>query len=140
VRRCLQWRQDRIVADALASMQPAAPTNQANAEERKAIADAELAEIKVSKARSEVIAVQLVAKEFRDTFSRIRSAVLSKRGEYRSQFLNLESLAEADGVLARLCDDILSELQARTSSTELDDDDGPDSPGDPDGTPEASAA
>jgi hypothetical protein len=95
VRRCLQWQRDRIVADAIADVAPPAPSNIVDAELRKAIADAELAELKVARMRGDLVAVQVAAKEIRDAFSRVRARLLSTPGEYAPQILHLEEMPKA---------------------------------------------
>lgn len=127
VRRCLQWNQDRIVAEMVASLGPAKPDDEEEAARRRAIAEAELAEIKVAKARAEVVNVQLALREIHDTFARVRSTALAKPGEYAPQILHLEDLGDATRVLRRLIDDLLSELQVqlgRDQVRDADDDEG----------------
>src|SRR4051812_8927418 len=87
VRQCLQWQRDRAVADAIAGFGPQKPSDFEEAELRKAIADAELAEIKVARERGSVVAVSSAVATFRELAGRIRASVLSKRGEYRDQIL-----------------------------------------------------
>lgn len=124
VKQCLQWQRDRIVADAIASYAPQEKSDREDADLRKAIADAELAEIKVARERASVVAVGTAISTFRELATRIRAAVLSKRGEYRDEMLNLTSLAQTDEKLGRLVDEILEELQASIGNWgDLPDDD-----------------
>jgi phage terminase Nu1 subunit (DNA packaging protein) len=127
VKRCLQWQRDRLIADAVADMAQPAPTNIIDAESRKAIADAELAELKLARLRGDVVAVQAAAKEVRDAFTRVRARLLSTPGEYGSQILHIDQMPRAVFVLRQLVDTVLAELQAnagRTSDDEASDDTG----------------
>jgi hypothetical protein len=126
--RCLAWQRDRAVADAVASLAPRAPSDLEEAELRSAIAKAELDEIKVARARREVVPVAAAAAEFREMAGRIRAAVIAKRGEYRTEMLNLSTLAQSDAKLQALTDEILEELQTSLSTHG-------DLPGDEDAAP-----
>jgi hypothetical protein len=109
--RCIQWYLQRMIADAIASMAPPASLNAAEADSRKAIAEAELAEIKVAKARAEVVLVAKAVKDRRDDYGRIRAALLAKPGEYADQVLRLETVAQAMPVLRGMMDNVIAELQ-----------------------------
>jgi phage terminase Nu1 subunit (DNA packaging protein) len=139
VRRCLEWHDDRVAADAIANFKPPAPSGLEDAERRRAIAEAELAEIKVAKARGEVVSVALVAKEIRDTFGRVRASLLAKPGEYAPRVLHLETQADATLILRQLVDETIGELQVTAGSGALidDDDDLPPAPSSDDDAGEA---
>jgi phage terminase Nu1 subunit (DNA packaging protein) len=129
VKRCLQWQRDRIVADAIADVAPPVPSNIVQAELRKTIADAELAELKVGRMRGDLLAVQVAAKEIRNAFGRVRARLLSTPGEYAPQMLHLEEMPQAVSKLRQLVDTVLAELQATAGGDAIDDDGGgPDTP------------
>lgn len=126
VQRCLTWQRDRLAADAAAEAAEPPPSDLAQAEQRKAMADAELAELKLAKLRGDVVAVQAAAKEIRDAFTRVRARLLSTPGEYASQILHLEELPKAVLVLRALVDTVLAELQANAGGPAIDDEDDED--------------
>jgi phage terminase Nu1 subunit (DNA packaging protein) len=131
VQRCLQWKRDKDVAEAIASLAPPAPSTKQEAEERIAVANAELAEIKVAKARSEVIVVAQAVKVQHDTYTRMRASALGKPGEYAPRILHLKAVSEAMPILRQLIDDIFTEWQdVAGSGIELPDDDDADDEGD----------
>lgn len=121
VRRCLQWRTDKLVAESLASASSKPPSDVGEAEKRKLIAEAELAEIKVAKARGEVVLVTVARAEMRDVFSRIRASLTAKPGEYAPRMLHLETVNEAIAPLRDLVDDVLAELQVSAGTHRADD-------------------
>jgi phage terminase Nu1 subunit (DNA packaging protein) len=123
IARCVTWKIDRAVADAIASMAPKAPADLADAEKRRAIADAEFAEIRVQKLRGEVVLVEDARKEVEAAFARVRARFVAIPGEYAPRFLNLTSVPQAVSNLRDLTSTVLSELQ----QTQLaDEDDTPD--------------
>jgi hypothetical protein len=111
VARCVQWKIDRMVADAVASLAQPSPKGISDAEERKAIAEAELAEGKVKKMRVETIDVVSALKEIQRNNERIAAAVLSVAGEFTPKILHLETMPAASRVIRELTTTILSELQ-----------------------------
>lgn len=134
VQRCIAWARERAVAEALAKAAPPPPPEEGSgllaAELRKAVADAELAELKAAKLRGDVVAVQAAAKEIRDAFSRVRARLLSTPGEYAPQMLHLEELPKAVLMLRNLVDTVLAELQAHAGGEDLEDDDTDEDQGD----------
>ena len=76
VLKCLAWKRDRAVAEAMTSAGPTAPTDMEQATLRKAIADAELAEVKLARLRGELIPVDVAAREIERAFSRVRARFL----------------------------------------------------------------
>lgn len=131
VRRCLQWQQDRIVANVVSQAAPSAPDSSEEAARRKLLAEAQLAEVKLAKARAEVISVSLALKEIHDVFARVRATLLGKPGEYAPQILHLEDMGDATRVLRRLVDNTLGELQVRFASDVVEDADDEDREGPP---------
>jgi len=120
VHRCLIWQRDRIVASAVADVSTPAPTNIAEAVQRKAIADAALAELKLAKLRGDVVAVEAAAKEIRDAFGRVRMRLLSTPGEYAPQILHIEEIPQAVVRLRQLVDTVLAELQSNAGGAAID--------------------
>src|SRR4051812_19698122 len=73
VQRCLAWQRDRAVADAISSVAPAKPSGAYEAELRKAVADAEMAEVRLAKMRGELIPVDVASREVDRAFGRVRA-------------------------------------------------------------------
>jgi phage terminase Nu1 subunit (DNA packaging protein) len=126
VRRCLQWKNDRAIAEVVASMGPKEPTGLEEAQARKAVAEAEMAEIKVARMRGEVLDVGVIGREVRDVFARLRAALLSKPGEHAPRLLNVRSMQEAVSLLRAMIDECMVELQLSGSVVSDMDDDDPD--------------
>lgn len=122
IARCVAWKINHDVADAIAAMAPPAPTDEKNANKRRAIAEAELAEIEVKKARGEVIEVAVALKEIERNNTRVASRLLSVVGEYTPQLVNLPTMVAAASKLRELTSAILVELQ-QTGSLVGDDED-----------------
>lgn len=111
VQKCRQWKEDRAVADALASFQPPAPDGLAEAERRRAIADAELAELKVAKFKSELVDAGVVGKEIARAFDRVAARLKATPGEFAPQIMQPLTMPEAVAVLRRLVTTSLAGLQ-----------------------------
>lgn len=120
IARCVTWKIDRAVADAIASMAPAAPKDLADAEKRRAIADAEFAEIRVQKLRAEVVLAEDAIREIQESYARVRARFVAVPGEYAPRFLNLTSIPQAVAQLRDLTSTVLSELQQVQVSDEDD--------------------
>lgn len=112
IARCVAWKLDRMVADAISNFAPPAPSTLIDAEKRKAIADAELAELKVQKLRGEVVPIAESIKLVERAFTAIRSRLMSVPGEYAPQFLNLDSMPAAVIKLRELSATVIAELPA----------------------------
>jgi phage terminase Nu1 subunit (DNA packaging protein) len=121
VQKCLQWDKDRAVADAISSVQPPAPDDMYEAERRRAIADAELAEIKVAKAKGELVDASAAAHEASRTMDRIGARLRSIPGEFAPQITAPLSMPEAVAILRRLVVTALSGVQADFASDADDD-------------------
>lgn len=129
VQKCIAWKRDRDVAEAVASLAPPKPDGMYEAERRKAIADAELAETRLAKMRGELIPVDVASSEVDRAFSRVRARFLAAPGEYAPQLLNLAELSRTTAVLKDMVARVLDELQVGLGDTdgeEDDDDHGPD--------------
>jgi phage terminase Nu1 subunit (DNA packaging protein) len=111
IARCVTWKIDRAVADAIAAMAPPAPKDLAGAETRRAIADAEFSEMRVQKLRRELVPVAEGAKEIAEAYARVRTRFVAVPGEYGPRFLNLSSLPQSVAQLRDLVSTVLSELQ-----------------------------
>ena len=129
VQRCLAWQRDRAVADAITSVAPPPPDGAHEAGVRKAIADAELAEIRLAKLRGELIPVDVASQEVDRAFGRVRARFVAVPGEYGPQLLNLTDLPRAVAVLRALVAQVLTELQVGLGDGDADDDEG-DAPSD----------
>ncbi|MDB4913737.1 MAG: Phage packaging protein Nu1 [Gemmatimonadetes bacterium] len=134
VLKCLRWRTDRDVADAVTAIAPPPPDNLFEAEQRKAIADAEMAELRVAKFKSELVDSSVVAKEIDRAFNRVSARLKSTPGEFAPQLLQPLTMPEAVAILRRLVATTLTALQTDFNTDERDD---PESAGD---APEEGAA
>lgn len=126
VARCVAWKIDHDVASAIAAMAPPAPQTLIDAEKRKAIADAELSELKVQQMRAEVVPIADSIREVERAFSAVRSRLMSVPGEYAPRFLNLTSMPAAVMQLRDLAATVIAELPAAVSllEEEIEPDDG----------------
>lgn len=111
IRRCVTWKMDRAVAEAIASFAPPPPSGLLDAEKRKAIADAEYAELRVQKIRREVVPVADQIREMERAYARVRGRLLAVPGEHASRFLNLDSVPKSVVQLREMVANVLSELQ-----------------------------
>jgi phage terminase Nu1 subunit (DNA packaging protein) len=111
VLKCLQWQRDRLVADALADLGPPAPHDMEEAELRKMIADAELAELKVAKFKADLVEASVVGMEVSRAFERVAAQLKSKPGEFAPQILQPLTMPEAVAILRRLVGSALGALQ-----------------------------
>lgn len=112
VARCVAWKIDHDVASAIAAMAPPPPQTLVDAEKRKAIADAEISELKVMQMRAEVVPIADSIREVERAFTAVRSRVASVAGEYGPRFLNLSTIPEAVAKLRELAATIIAELPA----------------------------
>jgi phage terminase Nu1 subunit (DNA packaging protein) len=111
IARCVSWKINHDVAAAIAAMAPPAPKDLADAEKRRAIADAEFAELRVMKIRGETVAAGDAAKEVAKAFARVRARFVATPGEFGPRFVNVESLPLAIAQLRDLVSTVLTELQ-----------------------------
>jgi phage terminase Nu1 subunit (DNA packaging protein) len=121
VLKCLRWKIDRDVADAVTAMAPPPPDNLFEAEQRKAIADAEMAELRVAKFKSELVDASVVGKEIDRAFNRVSARLKSTPGEFAPQLLQQLSMPEAIAILRRLVSTTLTALQTDFNTDERDD-------------------
>lgn len=128
VHKCLRWRIDREVADAVSGVMPPAPDDMAEAATRKMIADAELAELKVAKFKSELVDAAVVGKEIARAFDRVAARLKSTPGEYAPQLLQPLTMPEAVAILRRLVATSLAALQTDFATDERDDPEPGDAP------------
>jgi phage terminase Nu1 subunit (DNA packaging protein) len=121
IARCVAWKINHDVAAAIAAMAPPAPKDLADAEKRRAIADAEFAEMRVMKMRGETVLAGDQVKEVAKAFSRVRARFVAVPGEYGPRFLNLSTLPESVAQLRDLVSTVLAELQQLPLDDEDDD-------------------
>lgn len=112
VLKCIRWKTDRDVADAISSMEPAPADNFSEAELRKAIADAEMAELKVRKFKAELVDASIVGTEVARAYARVAARLKSTPGEFAPQILHPLTMPEAVAVLRRLVTTALTALQS----------------------------
>lgn len=100
-----------------------------DAELRKAVADAELAELKVAKLRGEVVDRETFRQVLGSVLERVRLRLDAMPGEYASEVLGLSTIAEAVPVIRSIADRVRAELRDVGVMTDDEDD------GDDDGQP-----
>ena len=114
--RCFEWylryKQEEALQRAAGRQEPA---NMAEAELRKAIADAEIAELKLQRLRGEVVPADAYRRELRRVLTRVRARFTSIPGEYASRILEPLDMARATAVLRDLVATVLAELQSAPS-------------------------
>ena len=108
------WREERAqrqAREAWDKSQKKEPENMADAELRKAIADAEIAELKVMRLRGDVVTLEHYRKELRRVLGRVRARFAAIPGEYAPRILEPMDMARASAVLKELVATVLAELQ-----------------------------
>jgi phage terminase Nu1 subunit (DNA packaging protein) len=112
VQRCFEWylrfKQEEAVERAAGRTTPA---NMAEAELRRAIADAELAELKLQRLRGEVVPLETYRNELRRVLSRVRGRFQAVPGEFAPRILEPLDMVKATSVLKDLVGTVLAELQ-----------------------------
>jgi phage terminase Nu1 subunit (DNA packaging protein) len=109
--RCLHWYVQFKQEEALKRAAPAEPKNLEEAEKRKAIADAEIAEFRLAKMRGEVVPLDLYRAELRRVLDRVRARFVSVPGEYAPRLIGLAEMPAAVAVLRDLVTSVLGEMQ-----------------------------
>lgn len=121
--RCFEWyvryKQEEALQRAAAKPEI---TGRADADLRKAIADAEIAELRVQKLRGDVVPTEAYRKELRRVLDRVRGRFVSIPGEYGPRCLNLSEVAASVAVLRDLVASVLAELQSVANAPDLDED------------------
>jgi phage terminase Nu1 subunit (DNA packaging protein) len=125
VERCFDWYVHYKQEEALQRAGPKAPDNLADAELRKAIADAAIAELKLANLRNEVVPKEAYRAELRRILGKVRATVVSMPGRHASRVVGLDALPQAVLRLRAIADDLLSELQ-RAGDAEADDEGQPE--------------
>lgn len=110
--RCFDWyvrfKQEEALKRADSRKEP---ENMADAELRKAIADAEIAELKVMRLRGDVVTLETYRKELRRVLTRVRARFAAIPGEFAPRILEPMDMARASAVLKDLVATVLAELQ-----------------------------
>lgn len=120
-RKCLAWYIEFKVAEGLARAAPAQPTDLVEAERRKAVADAELAELKVAQLRGDLVPVALFREEVSRPLQRVRARLMTVPGEFGPRFVGLSEVGQAVQRLRDLVDATLSELRETGAADDEDD-------------------
>lgn len=117
--RCFDWyvrfKQEEALQRAAGRE---APKDMAAAELRKAIADAEIAELKVAQLRGEFVSLEEYRKELRRILTRIRARFVAIPGEFAPRILEPMDMVKASAVLKDLVATVLAELQGVGRHTE----------------------
>jgi phage terminase Nu1 subunit (DNA packaging protein) len=110
--RCFEWYIQFKQEEALERAAPREPSNLIDAELRKAVADAEIAELRVAKLRGEVAPIDAHRKELRRVLGKVRGQIVAMPGAYASRVLNLPDMAAAVARLREVSAGLLRELQS----------------------------
>ena len=106
---CLTWYIQYKIDKAVEAV---APKDLDEAEKRKAIADAQLAELKLAKELRQVVTVEESARAVEVMLAQLRSTLLTVPQRYAPKVVGLKSIMEATGVLDALVVDTLTALSA----------------------------
>jgi hypothetical protein len=110
--RCFDWYIQFKQREAIDRAQPAKDSTLEEAEKRKAIADASIAEIKLATLRRELVSIEDYRRELREVLGRVRARVLAIPGEYAPQLLTVEGMPQAVATLRTIAAAVLTELEA----------------------------
>lgn len=123
VERCFEWYLRFKIEEAIARAGPQTPVDLADAEKRKAIADAELAEHKLAQLRREFVPIGDYRRELERVVGRLRGRLSAAPGEYAPRIMEPLDMPHAVAVLREMVADLLANLQG---SGEVADDEGGD--------------
>lgn len=107
----LRWHEDQARDAAARPADKDTPANMLEAELRKAVADAELAELKLARLRGEVVPIEEYGKELRRVLGRVRGRIAAVPGEYAPRILEPLDMPRAVALLRELTTSLLQELQ-----------------------------
>lgn len=96
-----------------------APTTRAAAEDREAIAKAELLELRLARERGDVVSREGYRRELAAVVGALRRSIDNLRGEYGTRFLHLDSPAKVRTQLRVVQDDLLTTLASSLSTLPL---------------------
>ena len=95
-REVLEWDRQRKEAQAREATKPDdKPDSLWEAERRKAVADADMSELKVEQLRRTLIAEEDAVAEITRFCERVRAVILSMRSRYQGELLNIKTIPEA---------------------------------------------
>jgi phage terminase Nu1 subunit (DNA packaging protein) len=123
-REVLEWDRERKEAAAreAATPDPEEPDSLLEAERRKAIADAKIAEMKEQQMRRALIAEADAEAEITRFCDRVRASILSIRSRHQAEILNLQTIPDAGRALERIVAAVLTDLQREAGGArELED-------------------
>lgn len=129
VGKCVRWYVQFKVTEARQRGQPqnSAPTTRAGAEDRKAIAEAGLLELKLEKERGNLVEIAAYESELSRVFGAMRREINMLPSELGPKVLHLTDLAEARRLVKKGRDALLRRLQLIGNSDEdWDESDGED--------------
>lgn len=112
-----RWRDAQIEAKAAAKH---APTDQADAERRKAIADAEMAEHKLAVARGEVVPVAQVSAAWERHLAGLRAKIAAVPGKWARALIGLGKPNQVQAALHPLVQELFAVLAQAEPAAEED--------------------
>lgn len=104
---CFVWYLDYKIGKAV---EKAAPNSMAEAEQRQAIAEAQLAELKLERERGKVVTVEEAAGAVEELLGQLRATILTVPNRMASRVVGLKTLAEGTRVLDGLVAELLAVL------------------------------
>lgn len=113
----------RFKQDEALDRQPTPPDG-ADALVRKLAADAELAELKVAKAKGELATLDYMEQQLGAILQRLRAQLLAAPGKHAPQGVGLRSIAESQQHLERMVAELMAALSETGEDPELDAADG----------------
>ena len=112
------WRDQQLQGES--REKPAADPRKlqtADAELRRALADAEMAELKVTQLRGEMVSDADATAEITRFCERVRATILSIPSRYQTEILDLRTIPEAGQALRRIAAGILTDLERDAGGT-----------------------
>lgn len=110
-REVLEWDRQRKEDAAKEAAKEEKPASYWDAERRKAIADADLAELKLQQLRRTLISEEDAVAEITRFCERVRALILAMRSKHQAEILNLQTIPDAGRALERIAAALLADLQ-----------------------------
>ena len=121
--RCLRWYIDFRVQEQLGRAKKSDTPDESTPAYRKALADAELAEIKVAQQLRQLVPEDEFAEVVTETCERLRAAIRGMRSRYAAAMLHITTKVEAIKRLGQIETDLLSSIREQFTPDDATDDD-----------------